>query len=756
TDVRGVDKKLRHHPPTGEGEVTADLVASEAEESALIAAEINRIAGPEVPTSNGNKVPYSNIAILCRARRLFTRLEQRLREENIPVEVVGLGGLLATPEVVDLLAYLKVIAAPGDNISFARVAMGPRWRVHYRDLAALARWAATNTGQLQQQLEERDRIGEVDPGEERFSLLEAAARIDEIDDISGEARDRLRALHSEIERMRGRLRGVTLAEAIEQVLSSSGIEDELLVAGTPVAEAARANLSSFLDRASAFSPLEGEASLTAFLNWVDAAREAEDLEIAQPQQENSVKLMTVHQAKGLEFDVVFVPGMTDKSFPDTRVTDNPLKSVSEIPYWIREDRKYLPRIDFVKARFEEALKVRAMQEERRLAYVAFTRAKKALHISAAYWYGERATPGAPGLFFIELAGAPATEEREARPAHEAVTVGRRDEAPETNPMRDEWERRAEQWPPQDESVRDALFELGGRRVLEQALADPSVVDTLVAETEVDLTAYEKVRSEIAGQLELLPAPAAPPAADERLRSLSVSSIVQLARCPKQFYWTVVRPLPRRPSAAARLGHDIHRWIEIRSIGQGRLDDPEDLPDLTPEELEGDGGTGAPPASWATELKRSFEHSRFAAVMPRFTEQPFTLALPGGLLVRGRIDAVYVHDYATWELVDYKTGREPDADDEVARLQLSIYALAARRIWGVRPEQLTATYFYLKTGRAEPISGTDLITQESDLVEVFKRIEAGRFDPQPGRICNSCDFLRFCGAGRAYMAAQGAP
>ncbi|MDQ3765929.1 MAG: PD-(D/E)XK nuclease family protein, partial [Actinomycetota bacterium] len=74
----------------------------------------------------------------------------------------------------------------------------------------------------------------------------------------------------------------------------------------------------------------------------------------------------------------------------------------------------------------------------------------------------------------------------------------------------------------------------------------------------------------AEQLQLLYVPRPPPAPDERLQSLSVSSLVQLSRCPKQFHWTVVRPLPRRPSAAARLGHDIHRWIEIRSVGQGRL------------------------------------------------------------------------------------------------------------------------------------------------------------------------------------------
>ena len=752
---RGVGKKLHHHLPTGEGDVTCDLVASEDDEAELVAEEIKSIAGADGSGLEGHPLEYREVAILCRARSLFARLQRKLREKGIPVEVVGLAGLLTVPEVVDIVAYLKLLVTPSDNIAFGRVAMGPRWRIHYRDMAALARWAAENTGKLERDLRERDdKGGDVDPGQERFFLSEAITHAERIADLSEEARWRFGQLQTEIERARLRLRACTLADAVEMVLDETGVEDELSVASNPIAQAARANINSFLDQASAFAPLEGEASVVTFLEYLDAASEVEDLEMTQPKQDDSVKLMTVHQAKGLEFDLVFVPGMADERFPNARVTDNPMKSVSELPYSIREDNDHLPRFTSNMAEFEKALKQHAMYEERRLAYVAMTRARKVLRLSAAHWYGQRIKPNKVGQFFMELAGTPEQEDQPVRPAHKAVRVRQYEQLPEENPMKLEMTERAKLWPVDNPVLDDELFAQGWRRFFEDAVIDPGLINRSVDELKVDRVEFESRRAEVAEQLMLIGAPGAPPVPDERLQSMSVSSMVQLSRCPKQFYWTVVRPLPRRPSAAARRGQHIHRWIEIRSVGQGRLDDPEEPVDLAPEEI-GDPVPAYEPAGPAVplerKLKNAWQASRFSDMIPRFTEQPFVLALPGGLLVRGRIDAVYVHEDGTWELVDYKTGREPDAADAVARLQLAIYSLAAQEIWKVDPGRLKLTYFYLSSGRADPIPATELTTTGDDLTAMFGQVQAGRFEPRPGAICGSCDFLRFCDAGKEHVA-----
>jgi DNA helicase-2/ATP-dependent DNA helicase PcrA len=297
---------------------------------------------------------------------------------------------------------------------------------------------------------------------------------------------------------------------------------------------------------------------------------------------------------------------------------------------------------------------------------------------------------------------------------------------------------------------DDLFPAGWRAAVQQASVDASFVDALLAAGEVPRAEYAAAKELVAEQLALVTAPQAVPKQDDRLKSLSVSNMVQLARCPKQFYWTVVRPLPRRPSKAARLGNEIHRWIEIKSVGQQRLDDPEEPPDLAPEEV-GDRPGKALPSE--VSLKKAFEGSRFAEKRPRYIEQPFVISLDKGYLVRGRMDAVYVED-GKWELVDYKTGMQPAEDDQIAKLQLAIYALAAERIWGIDRADITVTYFYLKSGNMVSTSAEELTLSEKELIEMFEQVEARHFEPVPTPICHSCDFVRFCEPGKAYVAAAG--
>ena len=96
------------------------------------------------------------------------------------------------------------------------------------------------------------------------------------------------------------------------------------------------------------------------------------------------------------------------------------------------------------------------------------------------------------------------------------------------------------------------------------------------------------------------------------------------------------------------------------------------------------------------LRQAFLESRFAGVVPRYTERAFLLSLDGSV-VGGRIDAIFGEDDGPWEVVDWKTGRRPQADDPLASLQLDIYGLACVEIWGRRPEDLTLTYLYLASG-----------------------------------------------------------
>jgi DNA helicase-2/ATP-dependent DNA helicase PcrA len=219
-----------------------------------------------------------------------------------------------------------------------------------------------------------------------------------------------------------------------------------------------------------------------------------------------------------------------------------------------------------------------------------------------------------------------------------------------------------------------------------------------------------------------------------------------AGCPKRFYWSAVRPLPRFSGPAARRGTRVHAWIERRSVGQEALFELDEPPDMTPDELTGEPGK-------EERLREVFLASRFNRERPIYTERPFLLSIDGHV-VSGRIDAIFAAPEGGWEVVDYKTGRRPPEDDALAGIQLDVYALACMEVWRKSRAELTLTYFYLSTGeevRYEPGEPEEIRKRVSAWLE---GIAAGEFDPTPSEQCRWCDFLSFCDAGRAHEAAAG--
>jgi DNA helicase-2/ATP-dependent DNA helicase PcrA len=222
----------------------------------------------------------------------------------------------------------------------------------------------------------------------------------------------------------------------------------------------------------------------------------------------------------------------------------------------------------------------------------------------------------------------------------------------------------------------------------------------------------------------------------------VSSAIDYGRCPKRFYWTVVRPLPRFSGPAARIGTEVHAWIERRSSGQTSLLELEEPPDLAAEELAEEPGK-------VERLRTAFLRSRFADMTPLHVERPFLLPVEGRY-IGGRIDAVYGTPDGPWEVVDYKTGRRPSGDDTLTRAQLELYALACIDVWGKRPEDLTLTYLYLASGEevSYPVEDPDAV--RGRVAAWIRGIVGGGFDPTPGEHCRWCDFRPFCDAGKDWL------
>ncbi len=733
---RAADKQLIPHPSRGEGRVAVFAAKDQVEEADTIAGLI------ETEVGHGRR--YQDIAVLCRKKRLFRVIDERLRARDVPVEMVDMGGLLKAPEVVDLVAHLRVIADPSRNVALARLLTGPRWRIGYRDLACLSRWSARNNAEFRERLEGED----VTPGETAFAMAEALDHLEEITDLSGEAGRRLTRFRDELASLRERASG-TPADLAFRVAETTGLFAELDASPRKATAGIRQNVLSFLDHLASFAPIEGEATLPALLDYLDLAEEADyELEGIQPSEENTVKLMTIHKAKGLEWGVVFVPGLAEGNassiFPEVRREENPLTALSAVPYSLRPEFQDFPHPSDWKA-WKAELSLRALEAERRNCYVAMTRARDLLICSSAQWYegseGLVKDPFEPGRFYREIRDHGASETIFQH------KLSDEEQLPENNPMLAVRAARAQAWPPAARTdPPDPVFPDGWRRTAERAMEDAAVADRLAASLPPsDRREYEERKAAALERIAYLsekdpmkearplPVPGA----------LGVTSLTTYARCPKQFYWSVVRPLPRRPGPAARLGTAIHRWIEQESRGQGRLLDLDALPDVDLEEEK----TVADEAR----LKETWRGSRFAGEIPLSTERPFLLLLDGWL-IRGRIDAIYGEAEGPWEVVDFKTGRVPEGDP-LADLQLDIYALACAEVWRKDPADLTLTYYYLAADRESTRPAGPVEELRERLRGFLQGIGERRFGPTPGDFCRRCDFLSFCSAGEAFVAAQ---
>ncbi|MBT2489306.1 UvrD-helicase domain-containing protein [Streptomyces sp. ISL-96] len=395
-----------------DGVVRCALLPTHAEEIAWLADSIAHLV-------RTGKEP-GEIAVLCRTAGDFAEIQGALVARDVPVEVVGLSGLLHLPEVADLVAVCEVLQDPGANASLVRILTGPRWRIGPRDLALLGRRArllvhrapgtdpdADPDGRLAEAVEGVDPAEVISLADALDTFLEpGGGGTDDGLPFSADARVRFARLAAELRDLRRSLAD-PLMDVLHRVLATTGLEVELSASPHALAARRRETLSNFLDTAAGFAALDGEANLLAFLAFLRTAAQYEKgLDNALPGGENTVKVLTAHKSKGLEWDVVAAPGLVTGHFPSEQSRDSWTSQAKVLPHALRGDAKTLPDVDGWDAKgmkaFKDEMKAHQHTEELRLGYVTFTRPRSLLLGSGHWWGPTQKKPRGPSAFLHAL------------------------------------------------------------------------------------------------------------------------------------------------------------------------------------------------------------------------------------------------------------------------------------------------------------------------------------------------------------------
>ena len=675
-------------------------------------------------------------AILFRARKTQPVFIEALRGKGVPYHVLGIGGLMTEPEVADLVSALRVAHEPQAGSELVRLLAGSRWRLGVRDLATL-RGVASWLGRrdyAQRPLDDelraklRESVADGDGGSIVDALDFVATAADghsALDGFSAAGLDRVRAAGRMFASFRERA-GLDLLDFVTFVEQELQLDIE--VAANETRGAGRAAMDAFSDALDDYLRIDESASLGGFLGWL---RESESRDNLSPRPEEpeagTVQLMTIHGSKGLERDIVVVPRVVTSEMPGTSKGGTVgWLSHGALPWPFRGDAAELPLFEWEahpsrkalrdgRKDFQAAVGARHEEEERRLFYVAVTRARHHLLLSGSFWASQKKPRDASG-FLRELEGAGIIP-----PLPENLTPGE-------NPLGGDPE--MFRWPRDPLGARRSRVEAAAALV---RAAEPRAVGGWANDLELLL---DERRRRVDRHAQT-PLPVRVPAS--RFKDF-ISSPDAVAR-------DLRRPMPERPYRATRLGTLFHSWVEHRcglvgsieriDAATSETDDTEtyntetdaaETDDTETNDTETDAAEvhpvvpGArPPADSAdatqlAALQRTFEASRFAVLAPIEVEREIHLPFDGRIIVC-KIDAIYLVE-GRYQVVDWKTGAAPKdaADLEEKQLQLALYRLAYARWRGIEIDLVDAMFYFVADDR---IIVPERIFDERELIALWR-------------------------------------
>jgi DNA helicase II / ATP-dependent DNA helicase PcrA len=608
----------------------------------------------------------NSAALLLRTKSSMSVFVRAIQQAGLEVEVTGLSGLTDLPEVVDLISALRVISDPQAATELIRLLSGPRWMMAPHDIAQLANYAR-----------KLSRIRSEVTGTKPITLVEALDELrkkgsEDYINISQQSFARLSQAAELFHQMRTQL-SLSITELAWAVVRDLNIDIELFAhshSKNPLL-----HLEQFISRLTEYEASTIRPTLSGLLQWLDYALEHESFELPKSgSKKGVVQVMSVHAAKGLEWDVVLVGQLNNGSFPIDSKDAKGWLAAGKLPFELRGDSSQLPEFHYLgvesqkelKAnfdQFQDAMRSRSLKEERRLAYVAITRAAKKLKLTASYYKPGAKNPKAISGFLAELieGGHCITElpePLEQNPLLELAEVGH--------------------WP----SLKSVSPELARAAKLASE-SDPNLIPT--AELALLLEERERSRTQFTPKLPV---------------RLSASAIVSLLEDPAAFLKSLRRPMPSAYSEAASRGTSFHSSIEdyFSSSDNSSMfaEDP-------------------------TELDLSFLNSRYAGRRPAFIEQSIEFVLAETIVVC-KLDAVF-EEGGLYEVVDWKSGKAPSGVElKTKAIQLALYRIALGKWLKVPVERIRASFFYAGDGKEV---SPDKLLSEKELFELLEDAKTTR-------------------------------
>lgn len=726
--------------------------------------------------------PSKSMAVLCRTRSQFTPIVAALIERGIPVEVVGLGGLLDVPEVADVRALMSVALDPTsadrlmrliDLVGIDAADLDVVWSFA-RELVN----ARANTGQSSAEPLLAEALSEIVVN---FGAFEAFCKKYACA-LSPAGLYQAKRLGRILQEANGAA-NLELVDFISWAERALGLDVEA-AARVDVNEVGVRALAALRAQATSFKAQNPEAGAQVFLGWLNAAQDQErGLELPEVEPApGAVQVLTVHASKGLEWDIVVVPGLVEANFPSYRsrpkedytvLANSWITQVSEFPHTLRRDYDSLPPCPFIGLspqagkdailaageEYRSELGKWEVAEERRLAYVAYTRARSQLLLTTSHYAALSKTPKMTSRFLKELERSQmvqflADDERDDDLSNRALDQSS-----------------VSVWPHQ----LDALASLEEPGVAEPSVAGPDGVGAGGGAASTGDAAAggggvgKGTAHDGAGLSAAAPGQAAPgkqaglslrlraaalvsaaggcqgagseealqipeglaPQLDDwwrqarlllqerQIRQENGQEIVlpshlaatAMAKVGKEdFIMSLRRPLPPPPSKAARLGTAFHEEMSQRLNSEGTL--------LSLAEAGSDRLSPADRKQVNDWLDNVADLEILQGYSPYATEIDQEIRL-AGFNVRCRIDAVFKaveKGRAQWLIVDWKTGGQRVRVD-----QLSLYVHAWAASQNVDISQVRAAYVYVQDGHVDELRPRQIIG-----LDVFKeRLETLR-------------------------------